>query len=193
MSVKGLFADLRDYLSMRPEDEVRAFVSGFDWFLNERNLRPESVPGTDYLEKTIELTAAAERYLATSLLAQTSMLHWKNQFSAKEFGEDIFTGCGLVEIFGPNGHFDSSAMAAGFLVLGPNRIMKGHKYASEQLYIPLTGGAFWMQDFGAFEEKPASSPILVESNEIHAIQTKEVPLLALRVWCGNDLTQSPTI
>jgi len=42
MSVKGLFADFRDFLTLREEETVRDFVGDIDWFLNQRNLAAET-------------------------------------------------------------------------------------------------------------------------------------------------------
>ena len=43
-----------------------------------------------------------------------------------------------------------TAIAAGFLILGPDIVYPDHHHVAEEIYIPLTGGTEWRMGEGAF-------------------------------------------
>lgn len=193
MSIKGLFADFRDYITMKPEPEVRDFVAGFDWKLNQRTIAANTVAGSRHLQGIDTHSAGAEQRLVQSLMANVPELHWGRSWSPEDFGQEFFDNYGWVEMFGTRGHFDGSTMSGGFFLQGPNLHYPSHFHVAEELYIPLTGGSYWMRDGGAFVERSIGEVFVHESNETHAIETPDTPLLALYMWRGGDLAQKPDL
>ena len=189
MSVSGLFSDFRDFLTLRDEPEVRDFISGIDWFLSERNIAPEIVPGAKHLTGIDAFAEDQQKRLVQSLLKETEILKWWLTYTADDFGQEFIENYGFVEMMGNRGHFDSSERAAGFFLMGPNLFYPSHYHVAKELYIPLTGGTLWMRDDGPFIEQPSGAVIVHESNETHAMRTKDKPLLALWMWRDGDLTQ----
>ena len=191
MSIKGLFADFRDFITMRDEQIVRDFVGDIDWFVNQRSLAPENVPGTEHLTGIDTHATGHQKNLTQSLIKEIETLKWWRNYSAEDFGVEFFENYGFVEMMGNRGHFDSSERAAGFFLMGPNQFYPSHYHVAEELYIPLTGGTLWMKDEGPYVEQPSGTVIVHESNENHAMRTNEKPLLALWMWRNGDLTQKP--
>ncbi|MEE9314048.1 MAG: dimethylsulfonioproprionate lyase family protein [Rhizobiaceae bacterium] len=189
MSIKGLFADYRDYLTMREEEEVRDFVGDIDWFVSQRNLAPVTVSGAKHLEGLDAFAEGHEKRLVQSLMNEIGELFWGRSYTADDFGAEFFENYGYVEMMGERGHFDSSERAGGFFLMGPNQNYPSHRHVAEELYIPLTGGTLWMRDNGEYVEQSAGTVIVHESNETHAMRTLDKPLLALWMWRDGDLTQ----
>ena len=192
MSIKGLFADFRDYVSLRSEPEVRDFFADFDWPNVERNVVSNTLPCVQYLDNAEQYSKGAEQRLVRSFVQNLSNLQWLQSFTAADFGQGFVDNYGFVELMGPRGHFDSSAMSGGILLIGPGQHFPSHHQVAEELLIPLTNGAYWMRDGGPFQERQAGEVILHESNETHAIETPASPLLALYAWRDGDLSQKPS-
>lgn len=189
MSVKGLFSDFRDYLTMKPEDAVRDFIGEFDWKLIERHVAANSLPVAQNLRNAVDHSSGAEQRLLKSLYENENKLHWKQSYTAADFGQVFIDNYGFVEMFGTRGHFQSSEMAGGLFVMGPMQHYPSHYHVAEELYIPLTNGSYWMRSGGSFEERSAGEVIVHESNEAHAMETPDAPLIALYIWRNGDLAQ----
>lgn len=192
MSIKGLFADFRDYLSMKPEDEVRDFIGDFDWDLLPRNVTANSVSGAKHLDTALGHSSGWEQRLLQSFADERPNLHWGQSYSASDFGQGFVDNYGFVEMFGTRGHYQSNEMAGGFFLMGPMQHYPSHHHVAEELYIPLTSGSFWMRDNGPFEEHSVGDVIVHESNESHAMETPDAPLIALYVWRNGDLAAKPS-
>ncbi|MFD0917734.1 dimethylsulfonioproprionate lyase family protein [Pseudahrensia aquimaris] len=191
MSIKGLFGDLRDYLSMKPDDAVRDFVGDFDWNLIPRNLAPNTLPVAGQLEGAAEHSSGWEKRIVEALATNRQSLHWGQNFAATDFGQAFADNYGFIEMLGTRGAYQSGDMAGGFLVLGPMQHFPSHRQVAEELCIPLTAGSYWMRDGGAFEERKVGEVIVHDSNEPHAIETPDAPLVAIYLWRDGDLAQKP--
>ncbi|MEE9375103.1 MAG: dimethylsulfonioproprionate lyase family protein [Rhizobiaceae bacterium] len=191
MSVKGLFNDYRDYLTMLDDEDIRDFVGAVDWFLNQRNLEAVRVPGVRHMQGLDQYSSGHELRLVNSLLAELDTVQWMRIYSEDEVGSEFHENWGYLELLGGRGHFDSSQRAGGFYLQGPNQNYKSHKHVAEELFIPLTEGSLWMRDNGEFVEHPVGEVIVHESNEVHSMRTNDKPLLALWMWRDGDLMQKP--
>ena len=191
MSIAALFADFRDYLDLRPEPELRDFVEGFDWSCTQRSLTPNTLPISRELAPAAQNSAGAEQRLLKSLLANVDKLTWGQSYTAADFGQSFIDNYGFVEMLGTRGHFDARDMAGGFFVMGPMQHYPSHHHVAEEIYIPLTDGSYWMRDNGAFERRARGEIIHHASNEAHAMETPDAPLVALYLWRNGDLAQKP--
>ena len=191
MSSKTLFADFRDYITMKPEEAVRDFVDGFDWNLIPRNVPANDLPVARTLDSLDAKSSGAEKRLVASMATNLASLHWNQSYTAADFGQGFVDNYGFVEVFGTRGHYTSDTMSGGLLLIGPGQHYPSHFHVAEELYIPLTSGSYWMRDGGPFTERQVGEVIVHASNETHAMETPAVPLLALYMWRDGDLAQKP--
>lgn len=192
-----MIADLLDafhrYLVSRNDNVLSGMLQGFRWDLQQRVLEPHRLAVVDYLGQCVNQDAPEERKLLSALSRAASGLRWAQTYSAADFGEAFLERYGWVELFGTRGHFESTDMAGGFLLLGPEVHYPDHHHIAEEIYIPLTDGSLWSRDGGAFQARQAGELIHHPSNIRHAMRTGSEPLIALYLWRGGPLAQKSII
>lgn len=189
MSAKPLLDAWRDYLSLRPEDEVRDWFDGFDWKMPERDLAPVHYPAERHLEGIAEHAGRGEKRLVEAFVELAPQLHWMQVYEENDFGKDMVQNYAHVEIIGTRGHFACNQMAGGIVLFGPGLQYPNHWHVAEEIYFPLTDGTLWSRDEEPFEVRNSGELIHHESNMHHAMQMQDKPLLALWIWRNGDLAQ----
>ncbi len=188
-----LLGGFQAYLSGIESAPVGDFLGGIDWNMPLRNLGAHRLPCLAHLPRLAEIAEPGEHRIAGLLARHTPVLRWSQTYTAADFGQHFVDNYGWVELFGTRGHFHNDAVAAGFLVLGPDVLYPDHHHVAEEIYIPLTGGTGWRMGESGFRERRGGEVIHHASNVSHAMRTGEEPLLALYLWRGGDLAQKPSI
>jgi Dimethlysulfonioproprionate lyase len=188
-----LLGEFRTYLSGIETAPVGDFVHGIDWNMPARKLDAHPLPCLACLPRLAMLAVPAERGLARLLARHASALRWGQTYTTADFGQHFIDNYGWMELFGTRGHFRNDAVAAGFLILGPDVVYPDHHHVAEEVYIPLTGGTEWRMGESAFRHRQGGEVIHHASNVGHAMRTGDEPLLALYLWRGGDLAQRPAI
>ena len=93
---------------------------------------------------------------------------------------------GVAEILGPTGTVACEESRAGLFFQPANMFYSWHKHAAEEIYLPIYGTATWF----VTGKPPAVIPPAGEcihhlSQQAHAMQTTETPVLALWGWHGD--------
>ncbi len=126
----------------------------------------------------------ALRSLAQELAALATALEWRRSYTDAEAGARFLERYGYCEIAGDHGPVASTALSAGFLLLGPGTLYPPHRHPAEELYLPVSGVARWQQGGSAFVERAPGDLIVHGSGEPHAMHSGAAPLLALYLWRG---------
>lgn len=127
--------------------------------------------------------------LVADLCRNAQSLLWRQTYTASETGEDFLRNYGWTEILGPQAPVINRRVACGFLLLGPSTLYPPHRHAAEEVYVPLSGTAHWLQGDAIWRERLPGSVIHHGSEEPHAMRTGARPLLALYLWRSNDLSR----
>lgn len=86
------------------------------------------------------------------------------------------------EIIGYEAPFTSEEMHLYFVYLPPDTFYPWHKHPAEELYFVLSGGAIFQRENKPDQALRAGDHIIHETQEAHAIQTIDAPLISLAVW-----------
>ena len=86
------------------------------------------------------------------------------------------------EIIGYDAPFTSEEMHLYFVYLPPHTFYPWHKHPAEELYFVLSGGAIFQRENKPDQTLRAGEHIIHETQEAHAIQTGDAPLVSLAVW-----------
>ncbi len=89
------------------------------------------------------------------------------------------------EIVGPDGFAASDSLRFGLYTQAPESFYPPHNHAAEEFYFVLSGTARWQKGEEALSLKPPGNCISHAPWQRHAMETAEVPLLALWVWTGD--------
>ena len=189
MSAKPLLNAYRDYVSLRPEPQVKEWVSAIDWNMVERDLPAKALPCARNLEGLEAHGNVGTNRVIKAMQDLSDSLHWMQSYTADDFGQEFLDGYGHVEVLGTRGHFANDQFAGGIVMYGPNTHYPNHWHVAEEIYFPLTNGSLWGRDDEALEERKAGEFIFHESNVHHEMKMLDTPLLALWMWHGGDLAQ----
>jgi hypothetical protein len=139
------------------------------------------------LSRMVEF-ASDPRAFGQSVIAElcraAPRLAWRQTYTAAEVGAEFLRNYAWTEIVGAAGPLVSEHLACGFLLLGPQTRYPPHHHPAEEIYVPLSGAARWLQGDGVWRERHPGSVIRHASEEPHAMQTDAQPLLALYLWRG---------
>ena len=125
--------------------------------------------------------------LIEALCRAAPSLTWRQTYTLADIDADFLSNYGYTEIIGPAAPRYSQRLAAGFLLLGPRTHYPRHRHEAEEIYVPLSGEAEWLQGDGVWRQRSPGSLIHHAGDEPHAMRTAAEPLLALYVWYGADL------
>jgi hypothetical protein len=150
-----------------------------------------------------ELTRAAEaaddplaRGLAEAVQRHAGDLTWFDGRAG--YGEDpslaqFFDGYGAACFLGPD--FDgirmpyaSDNLLIGFSLQAPGLHYPAHAHPAVELYYVIGGTVEWQQGDGLWRHLGPGAFVLHESEEPHAMQTGEKPLLAMFAWLSDLLS-----
>ena len=107
-------------------------------------------------------------------------LSWRSAINGK------IPTLGVAEILGPTGSVSCENCRAGLFFQPADMFYSWHRHAAEEIYLPIYGTATWL----AAGKPPAVIPPAGEcvhhlSQQAHAMQTNETPILALWGWHGD--------
>jgi hypothetical protein len=119
--------------------------------------------------------------LVAELCAAAPRLAWRQSYGPAEVGAAFLQNYGWTE-------FLSTRIACGVLLLGPDTLYPPHNHPAEEIYVPLSGTADWLQGDGVWRPRPPGSLIHHRGQETHAMRSNDAPLLALYLWRGADMS-----
>jgi len=155
-----------------------------------RNVR-STVPITGKFQSSISLPCANRLYpLRDSIRNIEPVCSWRQNpgYSAQLLGDHFMKNYGYFEIVGPTSLIKSRQLAVGVLLLGEGVRYPEHAHPATEVYYPICGEALWSQSGSKPKRRASGEFIYHASNEIHAMETVEQPLVALYLWIGDIST-----
>jgi hypothetical protein len=150
--------------------------------------------------------------LVAELCAAAPRLAWRQSYGPAEVGAAFLKNYGWTEFLGvphteissaprkeyleasgtefssTSGEGSPARIACGVLLLGPATLYPPHSHPAEEIYVPLSGTADWLQGDGVWRPRPPGSLIHHRGQETHAMRSNDEPLLALYLWRGADMS-----
>jgi hypothetical protein len=133
--------------------------------------------------------------VAEVLAALSPFLRWRQNPNYRVSPPDpgFLDGYGYSEIAGPYGLVEAG-IRCGVLLLGPHIFYPAHRHPAEEIYMPLTAGA-WQRGQGEIAagrwiERSAGAVIHHPSEVPHAMRAGERALAALYLWRGDLATEA---
>lgn len=192
--IATLIEDVRNYLTHLNDDFLNIFLNQWPVPGNNPQLKQNStLPVLAWLADMVNAAEDEQKTIAKQLSSSASDLLWCQTYSPEDFGIEFLDRYGWTELIGNRGVIYSNHMACGFLLLGTEIEYPSHRHEAAEVYIPLTGQTFWMCNNDEWVSRKAGIPIYHEPCVPHAIKTHTLPLLAIYIWKGNNLTQKSLI
>lgn len=181
--------DAGEPASMRILDQaVRALVAA-----RPAPAPPRDLPVSGLLRAALELISPlAMRPLAVALKEALPQFRWRQNpsYTAENAGAEFMAGYGYVEFAGPKESLcHAQGIRIGLLVLGPGLHYPAHRHPAEEIYVPLTEGA-WRRGAEEWRPVPPGVPIHHPSMIEHETKAGRTALLALYCWVGDTSTEA---
>jgi hypothetical protein len=183
-----------DYLTGLNDIYLAPFLA--DWPskpFKTRTVSQNTLPVLSYLPELVAPENAETERIVAMLTNSAEHLSWGQTYSTEDFGALFLEKYGWTELIGLRGPIASKDIACGFLLLGPNIEYPKHRHAAEEVYVPLSSQALWVQGNEDWVSRAGGVPIYHRPWLTHGMRTESAPLLSLYLWRGSNLAQKSHI
>ena len=135
---------------------------------------PTRLPACAHLPAAI---ARMRPDLAEAFTALEPQFTWKSRVFP-DAPPGFNTGHANARILGPEGLEQRGGLVAGFSLVGPSITYPDHDHPPEEVYLALSGGAWWNTDT-PWHEPGAGGIVHNPPGILHAMRGTDVPLLAI--------------
>jgi hypothetical protein len=181
---------IRNFLEDLDDNHLNSLLA--DWPPADgrtRSVAPHTLPVISWLPEAVKAAGKKAESVVKRLAALANQIAWNQTYSAEDFGAEFLESYGWTEFIGLRGPIASNRIACGFLILGPQIEYPRHSHEAEEVYVPLTGQTLWLQSNQGWVYRAPCLPIYHTPRMPHAMRTESVPLLALYLWRGGNLTE----
>jgi mannose-6-phosphate isomerase-like protein (cupin superfamily) len=142
-------------------------------------------PSTRHIEAAFATgTEAAELLAAIRPVAFN--LPWRYSYDKRDDAPGLEDNMAFAEIIGPEAPYKSARVCLGLTLIGPETFYPPHTHPAIELYYVVSGTATWIANGVPSRNSPGDF-ILHPSQVVHAMQTRQEPLLAVYSWSGEDV------
>jgi len=161
--------------------------------LKSQDVSPFHIPSSDLLQSETGLfTEPAYQAVRDALVDCASLACWRETYKDTSIGEDFMARFGCYGLIGPNAPVTSSKMLAWVVYMPARLWYPYHHHPGEEMYLTLAGSADFLKH-GAERETLRPGDVAVHaSNQPHATETHEHPMLAYAVW-RNGFDTAPAL
>lgn len=156
-----------------------------------RAARP--LPAIALLQSDPGATNSQSQALCDALIAAAPHAEWRHTYTEDEVGRDFLNRFCWFELAGPDGHFitQQTRMTVGYW--GPRLYYDWHQHEPEELYSVVAGEAMFRVESQEELTLSAGGTRLHASNQPHALETGDHPVLTLVLWRGEGLADPPRL
>ncbi|MEM7733945.1 MAG: dimethylsulfonioproprionate lyase family protein [Pseudomonadota bacterium] len=155
--------------------------------------RPCPLPAMGLLQTNPGPTNALSAPLLQAYQSIAPHLEWRHTYTVEEVGQHFLDTFAWFELAGPTGHFITHQTRITAAYWGPGLIYDRHLHVAEELYTVISGEALFKSDGDADEVLGAGATRYHASNQPHALETQDHPLVVLVFWRGEGLADAPAL
>lgn len=169
---------------------VRAFAP-FPTAVKRQPLDPHYCPCSDYFETEAGWPDDTYDPLRRALLAVSPTAHWRETYKGTDIGSDFTDRFGCYSIIGPGGPFASDTGRVWMVYMPPDLDYPDHHHPAQEMYLIVSGSAEFRKAGAPNETLRAGDTAIHVSNQPHAMQTHDEPVLCLVIW--KDEFETPPV
>ncbi len=148
---------------------------------------PSTLPVVTLLGGMAAQCSPETQALTQAIIDGADHLHWQQSYNADQVGAAYLEKYGWFNLISPDGPFVSSELRLSIGMWGQGLYYPEHWHEPEEKYCVLAGGAEFMAKGRSPKVVQAGGIVHHESNQPHAMNMKDSPLLALAIWRGGAL------
>lgn len=117
-----------------------------------------------------------------AFIAAAPFAKWRETYKDTDIGDDFMSRFGCYCLIGEGGAFESDQMAAWVVYMPPHLHYPWHHHPGEEMYRVISGEARFMRKGEDDEWLRAGSTCQHLSNQPHAMETEDRPVMCYVIW-----------
>ena len=163
-----------------PDDIVRQAVTPFhstccDVFCEDKKLVSQKYPA-----------------LQDAIRAASDAVHWRQTYKDTDIGDDFMDQFACYCIIGDNAPFMSATIRLFMVYMPPHFYYPWHNHPAEEMYLVVSGNGVFKRKGCPDERLAEGDTSFHQSNQPHAMETLDDPVLCLVAW-RNDFETTPVL
>jgi hypothetical protein len=163
-----------------PDDIVRQAVTPFhstccDVFCEDKKLVSQKYPA-----------------LQDAIRAASDAVHWRQTYKDTDIGDDFMDQFACYCIIGENAPFMSAAIRLFMVYMPPHFYYPWHHHPAEEMYVVVSGTGVFKRKDCPDERLTEGETSFHQSNQPHAMETLDDPVLCLVAW-RDDFETPPVL
>lgn len=169
----------RDVYSL--SDSMMSFAP-FPDDLQGQSVIPFCNKSSDEIYNDTKLASMDESALTQAVRSALCHLHWREPYKETNIGQDFRERFACFCIIGEEAPFTSDAIRLYLVYMAPHLCYPWHHHPAEEMYLVVAGNAVFRRKGLPDKTLVAGDTSFHESNQPHAMQTMDDPVLCLVAW-----------
>ncbi len=183
---------LNEVRSVHNTNAVLSEFCAFPDDTHRKTVTPHNVPAADLFAGETGFETAVHEGLHRALLSAGPYARWRETYKDTNIGQDFMDRFGCYCLIGEGGAFDSDHIRAWMTYMPPNLHYTWHHHEAEEAYLVVAGNARFFRHGEADVTLTAGQTMLHHSNQPHAMETGDDPVLCYVIW-RNGFGQIPIL
>lgn len=124
-----------------------------------------------------------------AILGASPACHWRDTYKGTDIGSQFRDRFGCYCIIGDNGPFIAETLRLFIVYMPPGLDYPWHHHPAEEIYLVLSGSGLFKRDGHPDASLFPGQTVFHESNQPHALETGDAPILCLVAWRNHFLTK----
>ncbi|MCL4159001.1 UNVERIFIED_CONTAM: hypothetical protein GTU68_014101 [Idotea baltica] len=131
-----------------------------------------------------EMGLSSDRYpdLQNAIKAAGPHALWRETYKGTDIGDDFMRKFGCFSIIGKGGPFTSDKLWAFMVYMPSGLYYPWHQHPAEEMYFVVSGSGVFKREGCQDEILTAGQTVFNSSNQPHAMETRDEPVLCLVFW-----------
>ena len=174
----ALLKEMQRAYSTHPE--LTAFAP-FPKALARQPLQPSLRQSCTLLKRDRQLTSKTYPNLQNAVLLASDHMLWRETYKGCN-GTQFMDRWGCFAVVGEGGPFASDKLRLFVIYMPPSLFYPWHRHPAEEMYLVIAGQAVFKKEGCKDRILSEGDTVFHASDQAHAIETREAPLLCLVAW-----------
>ena len=179
---EALLMEVKRVHEARPA--TREFCA-FPGDLEPQEMRALHRPCADFMAAESEIEAGDYTVLRNTILYASSDALWRETYAGTDIGQGFMDRFGCYCIIGAGGQWSSASMSAYIVYMPAGFWYPWHHHPAEEMYMVIAGEGEFLRSGMQPETLGPGGTVMHGSNQPHALQTHDHPVLAYVIWRNN--------
>ncbi|WP_170577673.1 dimethylsulfonioproprionate lyase family protein [Ruegeria arenilitoris] len=183
MSKEGVYQNLlqqaRDAYVSHPQ--MTSFAP-FPDDIQRQEIEPYHLPCGDVLRQEEGLVSQTYAHLQDAIVNAAPYAVWRETYKYTDIGDCFLNNFGCYSIVGAGGPFLSNKLWLWIVHMPPQLYYPWHHHPAEEMYMVISGTGVFNREGCPSENLGEGGTVYHESNQPHAMETQDDPVLCLVAW-----------